>query len=92
MNLTLAEMFKNLGRDVASEEDKYGINVGHDFMRSFPGYPVLRVRIRPREAYIAPTDNLIHDGSSVGKNYPDIAVHLLGYFGVAPEVATAAYA
>ncbi len=86
MNLTLMKMFEALGREnPACADDYYGTDLGHDFMRAFPGYPVLKLRVRPREAYIAPTDNLIHDGTSVGKRYPDIALHILGYFGMTAE-------
>jgi uncharacterized protein len=89
MNLTLMKMFEALGReDPARADDYYGTDLGHDFMRTFPGYPVLKLRVRPREAYIAPTDNLIHDGSSTDKRYPDIALHILGYFGMLAERAS----
>jgi hypothetical protein len=60
-------------------------------MRQFPTYPVLRLRVKPGEAYIAPTDNLIHDGSSVGKQFPDITIHNLGYFGVAQNVSAVVF-
>jgi hypothetical protein len=89
-NLSLMRMFYALGgEDPSKADDFYGTDLGHAFMRAFPGYPVLRLRLKPREAYIAPTDNLIHDGSSVGKRYPDIALHVLGYFGFRPEHAPA---
>ena len=32
-------------------------------------------------AYVAPTDNLIHDASSMGKRDPDITWTAVGYFG-----------
>jgi uncharacterized protein len=86
MNLTLMKMYEALKNDgAANRDDYYGTDLGHEFMQAFPGYPVLRLKLRPREAYIAPTDNLIHDASSVGKKYPDIALHILGYFGFSPE-------
>jgi uncharacterized protein len=85
INLTLAKMFEALGRDLTTNKDYYGTDLGHDFMLAYPSYPVLRLTVKPREAYIAPTDNLIHDGTSVDKLYPDIALHILGYFGLAQE-------
>jgi hypothetical protein len=36
------------------------------FMSQRPEIPVLRCRIDPGELYIAPTENIIHDGSSTG--------------------------
>lgn len=38
--------------------------IGKAFMAAFPDYPVIRIRLRPGEAYIAPTENILHDGSS----------------------------
>ncbi len=49
-------------------------------MKRYPDYPVIKVRVAPGEAYIAPTENMIHDGSTVGKQYPDIHLTLFGYF------------
>ena len=61
-------------------EDYRGLYVGHRFMRARPEYPVIRLRINPGEAYILPTDNLIHDASTEGKTFPDITLTFLGYF------------
>lgn len=38
--------------------------IGPAFMSAFPDYPIVRLRLRPGEAYIAPTENVLHDGSS----------------------------
>ncbi len=40
------------------------------FLSAFPAEPVYRVRVRPHEAYIAPTENMIHDGSTAGSTGP----------------------
>jgi hypothetical protein len=45
--------------------------IGRQFMERFPDVPVIRCRLAPGEAYIAPTENLIHDGSSVGQSRID---------------------
>lgn len=60
-----------------------GTRLGNSFMAAASRYPVTRLRVDPGEAYIAPTDDLIHDGSSEGKRYPDITYTLLGHFRVA---------
>jgi hypothetical protein len=39
-------------------------DIGAAFMSAFPQYPVVRLRLRPGEAYIAPTENILHDGTS----------------------------
>lgn len=51
--------------------------VAREFMRSFPSYPVVRVRIAPGEAYIAPTENIAHDGSSSDMSAMDVTLSLL---------------
>jgi hypothetical protein len=56
--------------------------VGPAFMSRFPGYPIVRVRIGPGEAYIAPTDNVIHDASTIGSEGLSITLTLRGWFTV----------
>jgi hypothetical protein len=57
-------------------------SVGPAFMSRFPGYPIVKVRIAPGEAYIAPTDNIIHDASTVGSRSPSVTLTLRGWFTV----------
>jgi hypothetical protein len=47
-----------------------------EFLTAFPEYPIGRIRIRPGEAYLAPTENLAHDGSSVASAAPDVTCHI----------------
>jgi hypothetical protein len=81
-NLPLMEMFTGIG--LRDPEDIYqdfrGLYVGHRFMKSWPEYPAIRLRVNPGEAYIFPTDNLIHDASTEGNRYPDISLTYLGRF------------
>ncbi|MDP1810550.1 MAG: hypothetical protein Q8K66_04010 [Sediminibacterium sp.] len=51
-----------------------------NFFTLFPDYPVIKLRVKANEAYIAPTDNAIHDGSLTGKRKADICLVVLGYF------------
>jgi hypothetical protein len=82
INLTMINMFAALG--LSDPEDIYrhyrAVSLGDEFMQSCPDYPVVRLTIAPGEAYIAPTDNIIHDATSEGKKYTDISLHLMGYF------------
>jgi hypothetical protein len=50
------------------------------FMSRSPRYPVIKLRVRPGEGYIAPTENIIHDGCSVGQRTFDIPFHAFGHF------------
>jgi hypothetical protein len=54
--------------------------IARDFMRAFPSYPAVRLRIRPGEAYIAPTENIAHDGSTIGMDAMDITLTVIGRF------------
>lgn len=55
-----------------------------EFMQRFPSYPVVKLRIAPYEAYIAPTENIIHDGCTVGQTHVDLTVTFLGHFAATP--------
>jgi hypothetical protein len=61
--------------------------MGRLFMERYPNFPVVRCRLDPNEAYIAPTENLVHDGSSIGQNGTDGIVDqhftIVGRIGVA---------
>lgn len=50
------------------------------FFARNPTYPIVRVEIKPYELYVAPTDNLIHDASTVLRKREDITLVALGYF------------
>jgi hypothetical protein len=71
MNISLGQMCKLMSDDLSGEKM---------FMAKFSSYPVIRVRIRPGEAYIAPTENIVHDGSSIDMNTIDITLSLRGRF------------
>jgi hypothetical protein len=59
--------------------------IGRMFMERFPQLPVVRCRLAPYEAYIAPTENLVHDGSTLGQRDLDQQFTVLGH--IAPLVA-----
>ncbi|MCA1869584.1 hypothetical protein HW571_28650 [Agrobacterium genomosp. 3] len=53
------------------------------FVRSFfhdVRPPVFRVRIEPGEGYLAPTENMLHDGSTFSSSAEDLTLVWLGYF------------
>lgn len=50
-----------------------------DYCSMFPETPVLELEIPPGYAYLAPTENLLHDGRSSASPQPDITVAWLGY-------------
>lgn len=78
INLTLIDMFKVFKpEDIRSHYD-----LGEKFMKYYPAYPVVKLKISPKEAYIAPTENMIHDACTIGMKRPDISFTLLGHFGI----------
>lgn len=53
--------------------------IGRQFMERHPDVPVIRCRLAPGEAYVAPTENLFHDGSSVGQSGMDERFTIRGH-------------
>jgi hypothetical protein len=82
INLTLKQLFTEL--NLVDPDDIYqdyrGVRLPNKFLRAFPDYPVVRLAIHPGEAYIAPTENFIHDATSIGKALPDWNMTFLGNF------------
>ena len=55
-------------------------SVARLFMRMVSCYPIVRLRVRPGEGYIAPTENIVHDGSSKDMSSLDVSLSLRGHF------------
>jgi hypothetical protein len=71
--LSLMDIASVLSEEIGPQWEASGryTLIGREFMERFPDVPVIRCRLAPGEAYIAPTENLIHDGSSLGQNQID---------------------
>jgi hypothetical protein len=82
INRTLQQVFNDL--NLVDPDDIYqdyrGVRLSLKFLRALPEYPVIRLGIYPGEAYIAPTENFIHDATSIGKTVPDWSMTFLGKF------------
>lgn len=50
------------------------------FFEENRAYPVTRIRVDPYEAYIAPTENILHDGSTEDNPFIDIFYTLRSYY------------
>ena len=78
-NIDIQEMAKSIG--FQGNADKYEVNsIYPEFAKKFPNTPIYRLEIKPFEAYIAPTEFLIHDGSSWNSSFFDINVVFRGKF------------
>ncbi len=56
------------------------------FMQLFPNYPVVKLRVNPGEAYIAPTEHITHDGCTEGTESLDVFFTLRTIFDCQPRV------
>lgn len=84
INLSLMKIFHLLGLSTINDISKHyrGVKLPSDFMQSFPTYPVIKMTLAPNEAYIAPTENIIHDSSTLDKQELDFSLTFLGKFGI----------
>ena len=53
--------------------------IGRQFMGRFPDVPVIRCQLAPGEAYLAPTENLVHDGSTLRQSGIDELFTIRGH-------------
>jgi len=78
---TLKNIYSCMSVQVDNYDEYYcGSELGIEFMKYNPSYQVARLKILPGEAYIAPTDNLIHDALSASDKHIDVTLTFLGYF------------
>lgn len=77
MNLDISQLMTRYGTDFKSERE-----LSTTFFEQHPKYPVIRIRLDPGQGYLAPTDNIIHDGNSSSVEQKDIFFSILGDFDV----------
>jgi len=80
VNLPVSGFFQ-LHREDTGDPGQHRISctqLGRRFLLANPKYPVIRVRVKPGEAYVAPTENMLHDGSSIAMKAPDVVLSLHG--------------
>jgi hypothetical protein len=80
INLTERDIFEMLGCPDSDIKKPWTRQLTNEFMRRYPDYPVVKLRIAPGEAYIAPTENMIHDASTAEMKHLDIKVMMRGYY------------
>ncbi|MFI7241655.1 hypothetical protein [Streptomyces qinglanensis] len=59
------------------------------FFSAFPTHPVLRVRLRPGQAYLVNTQDVLHDGATNTEGLPDVSFLTANRLTVAPLVREA---
>ncbi|WP_310430032.1 hypothetical protein [Chamaesiphon sp. VAR_48_metabat_135_sub] len=82
IDLSLMKMLELLQLSTAIDISRYyrGAGLSEKFMETFPDYPVTKLALNPGEAYMAPTENIIHDSSSLDKQELDFSLTFLGKF------------
>jgi hypothetical protein len=86
INLTVARMAQMITVAKNLPPGSTGLDYLGSFFSIFPTYPVAQLRIEPGEAYIAPVDNIFHDGTTTWKRSADITLSMLGYFRVGATI------
>lgn len=76
--LFLPRQMANMPDDPATSAEM-SVDLVRAYVRLFNDDRVFRLEVRPREAYVAPTENLIHDGSSIGAHGQDRTAMVRGY-------------
>jgi len=81
VNLTVQQVVDLLDENIEDPDKNYNPKtLVHHFLKIFPDYPLVRLTLWPGEGYIAPTENIIHDGSTEGTSSPDFYFTLRGFF------------
>jgi uncharacterized protein len=80
INLPLRDIIARLPGGTFDPCTSGATDLARAFMTYNPTYPVVAIEIAPGEAYVAPTEDLIHDGCSEGMKNNDVCLTMLGYF------------
>jgi hypothetical protein len=75
VNLGVDQMLDGIGRAGERSVFRAGLadEIGRSFLAAYPEYPIVALRVDPGEAYLAPTQAILHDGAGTGGR---IARHL----------------
>ena len=80
-NLSYTDMANLTGFDGAFLQQPHNMyEVLYKFFGLYNYYPVIKLQINPYEAYIAPTENIIHDGCTEGTVHKDVNLAIRGYY------------
>ena len=80
-NIGYINMAKMTGfKDEFLQKSHNMYEVLYHFFDRYKNYPVIKIKINPYEAYIAPTENIIHDGCTDGCTQKDINLAIRGYY------------
>jgi hypothetical protein len=78
VNLTVGQLIDCLSR--LGSHPRTGPELVRAFFDRFPRYPITAVAVPPRFAYMAPTENMLHDGSTLDQSSADVTATFRGAF------------
>lgn len=81
VNLTYSSIWGRFRETMNHDHVGVPTDLARMFLRRFPHYPVISIRVDPLEGYVAATENLIHDGTTEHMESHDAILTLLGHFG-----------
>lgn len=92
LNLNLRQVFDYMyPKNAIHKEPDYAALLRNEyvhvleFLHDNPTYPITKIKINPYEAYIAPTENMLHDGSTSGNTAIDIHLTFRAHFQYKPN-------
>jgi hypothetical protein len=85
VNLQLMDILRYIDEDIDNATTINHHEMVTQFLRENPDYPVVKIKVSPFEAYIAPTENIIHDGCCATTEVPDINYTMRAYYQVTPK-------
>lgn len=81
INLTLIQVVHLLKEQAGIPgKEITAANISTLFFKHFPDYPAVKLAIKPYQYYIAPTDNFLHDASTLGNRELDVTFVYVGLF------------
>lgn len=81
VNLSMVQAINMLKKKMDVKKSHVNIaNIPGFFFKHYPDYPIIKVQQKPYQYYIAPTDNIFHDGSTLGNKALDITMSYFGGF------------
>jgi hypothetical protein len=83
INLSIEQLYRLLSEtdDNVVSKTSGSSRICMTFMQLFPNYPVVKLRVNPGEAYIAPTEHITHDGCTEVTESLDVFFTLRSLFG-----------
>lgn len=80
INLSVKKILSMIKQKMEIPKDYNQNSLCRDFLRLYPDYSVIKLKVKPFEGYIAPTENIIHDGCTEGSSKTDITCTIRGNF------------